>query len=78
MLVTTANLLVMKLHFYYRYPPDKNGSNPKVSELIKEVTYSIKSYADKRMQYDNAGFEVVFYQKRKILHLNILKSSRII
>lgn len=60
MLVTTPNLLVMKLRIFHRYPPDKNGSNPKVSELFKEVMYSIKSNADKIMESDNAGFEVVF------------------
>lgn len=45
-----------------RYHPDKNASNPEASEHFKEVafSYSILSDPEKRRQYDNAGFEVLF------------------
>lgn len=46
-----------------RYHPDKNVNNPEASELFKEVAYSygILSDPEKRRQFDNAGFEVLFF-----------------
>lgn len=46
-----------------RYHPDKNTNNPEAAEQFKEVafSYSILSDPEKRRQYDNAGFEVIFF-----------------
>lgn len=47
-----------------KYHPDKNASNPEASELFKEVaySYSILSDAEKRRQYDTAGFEALEFE----------------
>ena len=60
---TATYLEVMVLHVY-RYHPDKNVNNPEAAGLFQEVaySYSILSDAEKRRQYDNAGFQVVFYK----------------
>lgn len=64
MFLTATYLVIMKSHVY-RYHPDKNVNNPEAAELFKEVaySYSILSDAEKRRQYDTAGFQVVFYEK---------------
>ncbi|KAL5552962.1 hypothetical protein UlMin_040363 [Ulmus minor] len=44
-----------------KYHPDKNANDPEAADMFKEVTfsYNILSDADKRRQYDTAGFEAV-------------------
>ncbi|KAJ4838613.1 Chaperone protein dnaJ 16 [Turnera subulata] len=44
-----------------KYHPDKNANDPEAADKFKEVTfsYNILSDADKRRQYDSAGFEAV-------------------
>ncbi|KAK9050962.1 hypothetical protein SSX86_027587 [Deinandra increscens subsp. villosa] len=44
-----------------KYHPDKNANDPKASDMFTEITfsYNILSDADKRHQYDTAGFEAV-------------------
>ena len=66
----------------FRYHPDKNGNDPKASDMFKEIVYSynILSDPEKRQQYDSAGFEVCLLLKsfifRKfiygILHADII------
>ncbi|WOH13352.1 hypothetical protein DCAR_0832862 [Daucus carota subsp. sativus] len=44
-----------------KYHPDKNVDNPEAAGLFQEVaySYSILSDAEKRRQYDNAGFQAI-------------------
>uniref|UniRef100_A0A5B7B3P0 Putative Chaperone protein dnaJ 16 n=1 Tax=Davidia involucrata TaxID=16924 RepID=A0A5B7B3P0_DAVIN len=51
-----------------KYHPDKNANDPKAADMFKEVTfsYNILSDADKRHQYDTAGFEAVESESQEL------------
>lgn len=51
-----------------KYHPDKNANDPKASDMFKEVTfsYNILSDADKRRQYDTAGFEAIETESQEL------------
>lgn len=51
-----------------KYHPDKNANDPEAADKFKEVTfsYNILSDADKRRQYDSAGFEAVESENQEL------------
>ncbi|KAL8105915.1 hypothetical protein AgCh_029647 [Apium graveolens] len=56
------------------YPPDKNGSDAKVSELFKEVKYSMDTNVEKRIQFDDVGFKMKICTRPHYLY-NFVQST---